>query len=101
MIGSFTLFLSPVARPTPADAIPPVLMNTLSQLILANQDQQALQRADRQLAQQQAQLAAVIDTSIDGIVTLDRTGFIVTANAVAERIFGFPPACCPASRCWT
>ncbi|OQS51220.1 ATP-binding protein [Chromobacterium violaceum] len=95
VIGSFTLFLSPVARPTPADAIPPVLMNTLSQLILANQDQQALQRADRQLAQQQAQLAAVIDTSIDGIVTLDRTGFIVTANAVAERIFGFPPGMLP------
>ncbi|AXE36732.1 ATP-binding protein [Chromobacterium phragmitis] len=88
VIGSFTLFLRPDERPACGEAIPATLMNTLGQLILAHRDQQELRRAHQRLANQQAYLASVIDTSADGIATLDATGGIVTANAVAERIFG-------------
>jgi two-component system sensor histidine kinase/response regulator len=47
-----------------------------------------------QLAQQlkgsEARLRAVMDTAVDGIVATDRDGRILSFNAAAERIFGWP-----------
>ena len=41
------------------------------------------------LASQESRLRAVLDTVIDGIVTIDQKGMIETFNPAAERIFGY------------
>lgn len=38
-----------------------------------------------------SRLKAIIDTAIDGIITIDTAGIIETMNPAAGRIFGYPP----------
>ena len=40
-------------------------------------------------AQAAALLQAVVETAVDGIVTIDATGTVITANAAVEKIFGY------------
>ena len=40
----------------------------------------------------QSRLQAIIDTAIDGIITIDDKGIIETVNPAVARIFGFAPA---------
>ena len=49
----------------------------------------ALNRQRHRLAESQERARAVIDTSVDGIITIDEHGRIDTFNPGAERIFGF------------
>ncbi|PRY12261.1 two-component system sensor kinase FixL [Pontibacter ummariensis] len=42
----------------------------------------------------QTRLKAIIDTAIDGIITIDRHGVIETMNPAAARIFGYEPEEC-------
>ena len=46
-------------------------------------------RYSRRLAGQKSQLKHIIDTSADGIVTLDKNDLITSWNRGAERIFGY------------
>lgn len=50
------------------------------------------QRAARELADSQARLNAVINTTVDGIMTIDQTGVIESFNHACERIFGYTAA---------
>ncbi|UDF30389.1 UNVERIFIED_ORG: PAS domain-containing sensor histidine kinase [Roseateles sp. XES5] len=43
------------------------------------------------LAESRARLAAIIDNAVDGIVTIDERGAILTVNAACTRIFGYEP----------
>ncbi|GIW84298.1 MAG: ATP-binding protein [Thermogemmata sp.] len=49
-------------------------------------------RLQRQLAESQARLAAIVETAFDAIVTLDGHHRITTFNPAAERIFATPAA---------
>jgi PAS domain S-box-containing protein len=40
-------------------------------------------------AAQNAELAALLDIAVDGVVSIDRNGTIVSANAGAEKLFGY------------
>lgn len=43
------------------------------------------------LERERALLKAVVDTAVDGILTIDGSGIVLTANPAVERIFGYSP----------
>jgi two-component system sensor kinase FixL len=46
-------------------------------------------RAQEALREREQQLRAILNTAADAIVTIDRSGIIVSANAATERMFGY------------
>lgn len=48
-----------------------------------------LERARVQLDDREARLNAILDTTVDGIITIDERGIIESVNAATQRIFGY------------
>ena len=49
-------------------------------------------RVEADLRESEGRLGALIDNTVDGIITIDETGRIESFNAAAERMFGFAAA---------
>jgi PAS domain S-box-containing protein len=47
-------------------------------------------RTDEELYQREARRRAMVESALDGIITIDQQGRIVEFNAAAERLFGYP-----------
>ena len=54
------------------------------------QVEEALRERERHLRDGQARLTAILDTAVDGIITIDDQGVIESANRAAVQIFGYP-----------
>lgn len=58
-------------------------------LIVAHQNVTELKETQLQLAESRAYTQAVLDNVVDGIITVDKNGFIETVNPAAALIFGY------------
>ena len=58
--------------------------------LLVGRDTTEVTAAMRALAAREQRIRAIMDTVLDGIVTIDEEGIIVSANLSVQRIFGYP-----------
>jgi len=65
------------------------ILRDLADCVEQELGQAAFLDATQVLASQESRLRAVLDTVVDGIVTIDQKGLIETFNPAAERIFGY------------
>ncbi len=63
---------------------------TASVFVLAGNAMLRYRQLFAQMKQSEAQLRAVVDTAVDGIITIDQHGIILSANHAAEKMFGWP-----------
>ena len=57
-----------------------------------SQDVTERKRAEATLGQSEARKAAILDSVLDCIVTMDADGNVIEFNAAAERTFGYTKA---------
>ncbi|MGZ5608982.1 MAG: PAS domain-containing sensor histidine kinase [Methylobacter sp.] len=73
-----------------------------SELIVSNlslmKKVEELRRSKHQLLEREAKLNSIFNASVEGIITIDMSNTIVSANAAVETIFGYKPeelvGCC-------
>jgi PAS domain S-box-containing protein len=61
-------------------------------LLLAFEDVTDLRLAEESIRRMVAKEQSILDTAVDGIVTIDEQGLIETFNSAAERMFGYSAA---------
>lgn len=80
------------SRPRKLDAADLAALRDLADTVEAELERANLHETRNQLRSAENRLRAVIDTVVDGIVTIDGGGVVRSFNPAAERIFGFAAA---------
>ncbi|UCF67942.1 MAG: PAS domain S-box protein, partial [Acidobacteriota bacterium] len=70
------------------DALQP-LLTSCAYFIVALRTEAARARALRTLRESEARGRAILESTIDGIVTIDESGLIETCNPATEKLFGY------------
>ena len=65
--------------------------DVVRQVILVARDVTEKNRSIRELMEREEFLRTIMDTTVDGLITINEMGVIETANPAAERIFGYTP----------
>lgn len=60
-----------------------------NQIMLLARDVTERNRAMREVSEREEFLRSIMDTTVDGLITINEMGVIETANPAAERIFGY------------
>jgi len=63
----------------------------VSQVILVARDVTEKNRHIRELTEREEFLRTIMETTVDGLITINEMGIVETANPAAERIFDYPP----------
>jgi PAS domain S-box-containing protein len=71
-------FSRPARRPNGAPFFTGVIFDVTEQKL-----------AEQALADKEGELSSILESVVDGIISIDRNGFIRSANPAAERIFGY------------
>ncbi|MGZ5030870.1 MAG: PAS domain-containing sensor histidine kinase [Methylobacter sp.] len=99
----FSAFLRDITERKQAEAAVICLNNKLEEKVQAQSAEliatnlellnkvEELRRSKQRLVEREAKLNAIFNASVEGIITYDKTGIIVSANAAVETIFGHKP----------
>ena len=61
----------------------------ISGTLSSGADVTARKRAEEALREREARMATILETAVDGIITIDERGTIESANQAVERLFGY------------
>lgn len=79
-----------VRQKTPANRAPGSSeKNRPSQAQVLRQARKALRESEKRFQGDQARWAAIINTAVDAIITIDETGHIDSVNPATEKLFGY------------
>ena len=82
-----------IERKTPVKRPPrPSAKGRPSQAEALRQARKALRESEKKFQGDQARLAAIVNTAVDAIVTIDETGRIDSVNPATEKLFGYSAA---------
>jgi PAS domain S-box-containing protein len=58
-------------------------------ILEVNRDITILEEAEQAVAEAAAHLKAIVETAVDGIITIDENGFVASVNPAVEKMFGY------------